>query len=414
MRRILLLIAAALVLVAAPASGFHVPSPGRVVSEDPADWTPHVLDGEVRAMLQVDDTVIVGGDFTTVANAGRTREVERWFLFAFDLQTGRILDWAPWLDGPVLALAEGRNGTVFVGGAFTNVGGRKQRGIAELDLRTGRPTDVRTSIDSGDVRTMAAADGYVYVGGTFSEVDNVPRRGVARLFATDGRVDPEFDAQLSSPDIGRVKVEDLAVSPDGDRLVVIGAMTMAGSEHRVQVAMFDLSRTRARLADWWTNSFNAICRRHFDTYLRGVDFSPDGKYLVIVTTGQYSSPDLLCDAAARFETYVAGEVKPTWVNHTGGDSLYSVLVMDDAVYVGGHQRWMNNPHGREDAGPGAVDRQGLAAVDPETGEVTPWDPSHSRGVGVRELAMTDAGLLVGSDSDKMGGEYHGKLGLLPY
>ena len=54
----------------------------------------------------------------------------------------------------------------------------------------------------------------------------------------------------------------------------------------------------------------------------------------------------MCDAAARFETADQGTaIEPTWINWTGGDSLYSVAVTGVAVYVGGHMRWLDNPYG---------------------------------------------------------------------
>jgi hypothetical protein len=208
-------------------------------------------------------------------------------------------------------------------------------------------------------------------------------------------------------------VEDFAISPRGDRLIAIGALTQVGREWRVQAAMFDLSGGVPKLANWWTDAYNPHCRKGFDTYLRAVDFSPDGTYLVIVTTGRLSGERLLCDTAARFETYVVGENVPTWVNRTGGDSLYAVEVTDSAVYVGGHQRWMNNPHGHESAGPGAVSRKGVAAVNVRTGLALPWNPTRKRGQGVRAFAMTPYGLLVGSDTEELGHEYHGRIGIFP-
>ncbi len=60
----------------------------------------------------------------------------------------------------------------------------------------------------------------------------------------------------------------------------------------------------------------------------------------------------VCDAAARFETGVAAPSAPTWINYTGGDSLYSVAATGTAVYVQGHQRWMDNPQGNNSPGPG--------------------------------------------------------------
>lgn len=412
MRRLLLIVlSAVLVALATPAPAFASGS----VGEDPVDWTPHVMDGDVRAMVVIGDTVVVGGDFTTVTESGGDRSFERWFIFSFSLGTGKVLDFAPWLDGPVSSLAPGPDGTVFVGGSFTWVGDREQRGVTQVDLETGQPTATfRTGIDSGDVRSVETSNGWVYIGGSFSQVGGVRRAGVARLSMRDGQVDPGFDAALSATEIGRVKVDDLAISPEGDRMVVIGAITRSGSDYRVQVAMFELAGPRPSLADWWTETYNIGCRAGFDTYVRGVAFSPAGDYLVIVTTGRQTGSNLPCDTAARFETYSVGEAVPTWINHTGGDSLYAVAIDDSAVYVGGHQRWMDNPWGDEYAGPGAVARSGLAAIDPVTGLATAWNPSHSRGVGVRALVLSDHGLLVGSDTDEIGHEHHGRLGLLPY
>ena len=34
----------------------------RVVSDDPANWTPHALDKAVKAIEQVGDTVVAGGE----------------------------------------------------------------------------------------------------------------------------------------------------------------------------------------------------------------------------------------------------------------------------------------------------------------------------------------------------------------
>ena len=35
-----------------------------IVSDNPVDWTPHALNGEVHALIQIGNRVIVGGTFT--------------------------------------------------------------------------------------------------------------------------------------------------------------------------------------------------------------------------------------------------------------------------------------------------------------------------------------------------------------
>src|SRR5687768_4762879 len=121
MRRLLLLLTLTVYFWALATPAAAVPWLGRAVGEDPVDWTPHVIDGDVRAIVVVGDTAVVGGDFTTVTDSGGATKFERWFIFSFSLGTGKVLDFAPWFDGPVSSLAEGPNNTVFVGGSFTRV-----------------------------------------------------------------------------------------------------------------------------------------------------------------------------------------------------------------------------------------------------------------------------------------------------
>ena len=146
-----------------------------------------------------------------------------------------------------------------------------------------------------------------------------------------------------------------------------------------------------------------------DFYLRDVDFSPDGSYFVVDSTGYVpKSGDLgvtICDATARFETANVAPGRPTWINYTGGDTLHSVAVSSHAVYVGGHQRWLDNLQGRDHCGSGCKDRPGIGALDPNTGKALTWSPRRTRGVGAKEMILTPAGLWVGSDT-----HYGGKLG----
>lgn len=384
-----------------------------VVSADPEDWTPHVLDGTVRAIAVVDRTVVVGGDFQSVSDAPGRWRYQRHYLFSFGLDDGRVRAFAPDLDGPVYALAPGADGTVYVGGAFKTVNGAAQRGIARLRVVDGgRAAGFGARINWGDVRTLAARGGRVYAGGTFSTANGTNRAGLVRLDASTGAVHGGFDAKLAAQGMTRVKVEDVSLSPDGTRLVVIGGLTHASGQARAQIALLDAATGAP--TSWWTDAYQPRCSpEDFESYVRGVDFAPDGGSFVVVTTGHDSAPNRTCDTAARFEVAGAGRHNPTWVNHTGGNTLFTVAVTDSAVYVGGHQQWLDNPHGRKFAGPGAVSRPGIGAIDPRTGKALSWNPTRSRGVGVRALVATDDGLFVGSDTDQLGREYHGRIGLFP-
>jgi Domain of unknown function (DUF5122) beta-propeller len=405
-------IAGAVVACAPPAAAD--PAQSSVVSANPVDFTPHVLDGTVWSMALVGDTVVVGGAFTKVADAGRRQTFARRNIFAFGLHDGAIRSFAPAVDGAVYALASGADGSVYAGGAFKTVNGTAQRGLARFTLGGQRISSFGARINWGDVRALAVRGASLYAGGTFSAVNGVNRSALARLNANTGAVDTGFDARLTAPGLSRTRVEHFDISPAG-RLVAVGALLRSGGYDRTQIAMFDVSGPAAVLTNWYTDAYKPACMKGFDTYLRQVKFAPDGSYFVVAATGRASSPDRLCDSAARFEVAGSGRHNPTWVQRTGGDSLYAVAVTGAAVYLGGHQRYFDNPYGTDakGPGPGAVARPGIGAVSPATGRALIWNPTRSRGVGVRCFLVVPHGLLVGSDTDQLGREYHGRIGLFP-
>src|SRR5438105_853304 len=99
-------VAIAIVAAFAPATA-HAASVEHslVVSADPVDWTPHVLDGEVDAVAQVGNLMVIGGTFTQVQDASGGTTYVRPYLAAFDAATGAVdTAFAPTLDGVVSAL----------------------------------------------------------------------------------------------------------------------------------------------------------------------------------------------------------------------------------------------------------------------------------------------------------------------
>ena len=156
--------------------------------------------------------------------------------------------------------------------------------------------------------------------------------------------------------------------------------------------------------------------RVFDTFMRDVDFAPNGSYFVVSTTGAFAGgvgSGTMCDTVSCWETASTGN-DPSWVNYTGGDTTYGVAVTgSSAVYVGGHMRWQNNPFQGDQAGPGAVPRRASPRSTRSTACRCPWNPGRTRGVGAQALFATSQGLWVGSDTTKIGGETHGRVALMP-
>jgi hypothetical protein len=310
--------------------------------------------------------------------------------------------------------------SVFVAGSFGQLNGSAVDKLVKLDGTTGALDPAFHLTVRSAVKDVAVAGSKLYLAGDFTTVDAQPRGGLAAVDATTGALDPSLNIGFTVPNQGNTpRVETVAVSPDGRTLVAGGNFRSAGGQSRVQIAMVDLSTSPATLANWQTGAFDVQCSEPgFDSQMRDIDMSPDGSYFVTVSTGGYDRNGL-CDAAARWETSARGSgLQPTWVDRSGGDSFTAVDVSGAAVYVGGHMRWLNNnrPNGTStDAqpGPGAVPREGIAALDPSNGLPLAWNPGRDRGEGAWALVTTPTGLWVGSDTNTIGGETHDKLAEFP-
>jgi hypothetical protein len=429
-----------------------------LVSTVPADWTPNVFAGSggcstqwfgpsctstVYSMAVVNGEVVVAGAFTQVCEPGPSNghcaagtTVTRNDIFAYRLDTGAIdPNFAPVLDqGPVTSVVAGPGNTVYAGGSFSRVNGAAHSGVVQLSVTPGTPADgaVVPAFGGqlgGTASSLALNGNALYVGGKFRSTDGTVSSGLSRLDATTGAVDPKFPFTLSNPVSGTpLEVRTLAVTADGGHLAIAGTFLTVNGQSRPRIAVINTGGglgATASLANWSAPLLANNCSKQHD-YVTGIDFSPDGSFFVVSTTGYKSAGGAsICDAAARFETGASGtNVQPTWVDYTGGDSLHSVAVAGSVVYVGGHQRWVNNECGdNRVCEANAVMVNGVAALDAHTGLALPWwQPGTLRGAGVQALVpvpagtspgLPNGGLLLGTDVNLIGGGFHSENALFP-
>lgn len=390
----------------------------------PSAKTPNITDsdGTVYAITKVGDQIIVGGSFANVADHASSTTLNRPDIFAFDASTGAVsTTFAPALDGTVEALLPGPTAnTVYVGGYFNYVNGTRSKGVTLLDTQTGAiVNNFKPPALNGAVFTLARAAGHLLVGGSFTSANAAVRGGLASLGESTGALDNYLTVQLAghhnwngSGAKGPVGGRAMAVSPDASRLVVLGNFKTADGLPRDQIAMIDLTSTGSSVdPNWATQQYTARCASGaFDTYVTDVQYAPDGSYFVVTATGgstfstNSDGSRSLCDSASRWKSDASGSnVQPVWVDYTGNDTLWSVALTGTAVYLGGHQRWLNNSAGNDSPGEGSVPRPGMAALDPDSGVPLAWNPGRNpRGAGAYALLVTDDGLYVGSDTDWIG------------
>jgi hypothetical protein len=401
-----------------PALADPHPTHSGVVSANPAANTPDVVDGQVNAFAQVGDTMVVGGSFSAVDDNGTVFAREN--IFAFSVSSGHVLPgFGASADGEVfdLQLTDDEHSLIMVG-SFGHVDGeQKTSRVAKISVANGAVDHSFTSPRPNRlVRDVVSANGYFYIAGAFDSLGGQPRDYVAAL-NPDGTDSGIAALQIDGTNNGgATNVRSIDVDPAGSRLVIAGNFAAIDGAPRGQLAVLDLTASSTTLDPWSTSSFAEKCGRHWDTYMRDVAFSPAGDFFVVATTGGpmgRQPAGLLCDSVSRWDLASGADAHATWLDYTGGDTLTAAIVDDHVVYLGGHQRWLNNSYGENDRRKGAVSRPGIAALDPVNGMPYSWNPGRARGYGVSGFALTDDGLWVGSDTNSFGGERHERIAFCP-
>jgi len=405
-----------------------------VVSANPANFTPNLFSDvtvshpATYAVEQSGTTMYIGGQFHAVENSARTASYIRPNFAAFDAATGAVSAVAPAFNGNVWAI-RAAGGSLYVAGEFTTVtvGATTvtRRAVVKLNPATGAvdPT-FAPAFKYGTATDLQVVNGQVIVGGTFPgglvSLDPVTGARTGYLGAAVGVSGSCVgDAACGQSGISSANegphVYRFAVNSSGTRLVAIGNFTAP----HPRAYMVDLTATTSSLDPWYYQPLSNRClaASAYPAYLRGVDFAPDGQHFEIAATGYVVADSTginrdICDAVARFPTThnpLTADA-PNWINYTGGDTLHSVVDTGSVVYVNGHNRWLDNPYGKDTCGtnlqPGCSPRPGIGAIDPATGHALAWNPGKTRGVGGKDLLSTTSGLWIASDGQHIAGEYH--------
>lgn len=370
---------------------------------------PAVDGGGVRVLLDDAATgLFVAGDFSDYGTVNQRN------LVAFDLATGAIdRDFAPDVDGPVFTVkANATNDAVFIGGEFESVSGVTRKDLAKVSLATGAVDPAFEANANAYVKDMALSpDGSrLYVGGAF---DSLTSFGVQELVyklaavdTTTGGLVPGYAIPLTEPTNTQSEggVRALALTTDGSKLMVVGNFSKIAGVSRPLIGQVDVSAAAPFVTDWRTDIYNQPCGRGEIGWMRDIDIAPDGSAVYVATAGHFYYP--ACDSLNAFPMAApqgGGEVPLKW-SRMIGDTQESVAATGNAVFVGGHFRYL----GREQE---VAQRFQVGAVDPKTGRPLSWNPNVSGFRGVLVLESEPAGLFVGGDGDTSGGVPHGGVAL---
>jgi large repetitive protein len=422
--------------VVAPVAQAVQPVPGhtKLVPDVPRKGTPRISTGEIWDIEVVPqlNRVFIAGSFTAIQNTtGVTTSVPQRYLASYNLTTGLIdTSFRPTFDGTVTAVEATPDGTkLFVAGTFKNVNGVARQKVASLNLTTGAPVASFAFTKSTDnaATALAATNSTLYVGGRFSRINGQLRTGLAAVNVTTGAVDMTFDNQLSGGIgvNGALTVQQLKLTHDETKLLVVHTGRQIHGQDRLGIGLIDTATKQ--LLPWRTRLWDEnLARVGGVQRIYGADIAPNDQYFV-VTSGSGGDAPPISDTAVAFPVAGADNVQPKWVARCF-DSVYSVAITEQAVYIGGHFSWNESPTanqpwpGLNNVGYGTgqglsgyglgdqvVGRYHLGALDPATGTALEWGPISDSFEGNKAMEATPRGLLVGGDGMYQGGINTGRV-----
>lgn len=146
---------------------------------------PQIVPGNIADFLIVNDTIYATGSFGSPrVSAG-----------AWDVNTGFLTAWNVNLNSPGISIAT--DGTqIFIGGQFTNANGTPRNHLAAFDMTTGALNSWNPNANS-NVNELMVVGNVVYIVGFFSQINGgTPRNNAAAVDNVTGTAnawDPNFN-----------------------------------------------------------------------------------------------------------------------------------------------------------------------------------------------------------------------------
>lgn len=229
--------------------------------------------GAVNAIaIQSDGKVIVGGAFT-IYNGTLASHIIRLNADG-SVDNGFLVSMGTAFDGAVNAIAVQADGSIVVGGAFTQFNGATRNNIARLNSSGGLDGTFYAGTGfSGAVNAIAInpTTGDIAVGGAFALFDGASYSRIAVL-AANGHLNGTFVPTTGANGV----VESVAFQSDG-KVIIGGNFNQYNGVSRAYIA---------RILTTGANDTTFVTGAGFNTYVRSVQVLASGK---ILATGDFTT-----------------------------------------------------------------------------------------------------------------------------
>ena len=393
----------ALVSAVAPARA----ASGAATTPDATWGTASTANGRSERVLAIEPvggTVYVGGAFTNLvppagsAAAGVTRNR----LAAFDVAGGSLLPWNPDANGTVRALAVSADGTkLYVGGDFTKIGGVSAPKIAMLDRATGQVVKTFKSNVKGRVFSIALSGSRLFVGGDFDQVKGpggvlVARNKVAALDAASGAVLDWTPPPLGP---GRYMGQTGVPTPDAPPGYAYAVAVPAdGSRVYVGGNFLDLGGQGGMVV--LDGATGAALPQQWTVERPVFDLAVwpgDGTTVFAATGGP---------GGRIFAFRPSVPTRPLWKAAVDGDAM-GVAASKTTVFLVGHYDFIiPKKSSCHQYCPEGTERRHLTAFDAATGLLDPWNPKADTPTGPYTVAVGDDHVFVGGEFNRINGAPH--------
>lgn len=332
----------------------------------------------VLAVARSGNTLFIGGSFLTVGpSTGGGVPV--------DPQMGAIRGPYPRVGGGVGVATSDSVGGWFIGGKFAGVGGLPRWNLAHI--KADGSVDPWTPDPDGEVLSLVLHGGLVYVGGRFNRIGGQVRNHIAAFDVATGRLTdwaPEASGVVWT------------ILPHGDTVYVGGSFGIIGGELRSCIAALDA--TTGRAAAWnpgADSGVEALALHGRTLYVGGAFYNIGGRFRRFLAELSLDS-----DSASTWNMGI--DQRPSnWLFPPGVEDL---KISGNTLYVGGIFTDI-----------GGQKRNGLAAIDLDSRQVTEWAPEVEPGSSVnppqvRRFQVRGTTLYASGVFRGLGGRISGGVG----
>jgi hypothetical protein len=211
-------------------------------------WSIQVSSSYVTSMAILGDNLFVAGSFNSVYSPNGTKSSN---FVKINWRTETVsTNWAGSIGGGKVVDIVPYAGKLYVGGLFTNIGGRTIANLAELDTADVvgiAPTATAWNPGANNaVYSLHVIDNTVYVGGSFGIIGGQLRSRLAAIYRTTGLAtswNPTVNGDVNK------------IVPYHETLLVGGAFTQIGAQTRNYLGAVD---TSTALASNWDPNLNDV------------------------------------------------------------------------------------------------------------------------------------------------------------